>query len=110
MPQVINGQGSHAIVIGGSVVGSVIPAMLADRFARVTILERDWVAKAPGSRAGVPQSRHVHVLLARGASELELLFPGFLEEMVDAGAQMIDVGRDVAWLTPAGWGIPFDSG
>jgi 2-polyprenyl-6-methoxyphenol hydroxylase-like FAD-dependent oxidoreductase len=110
MPRVNERQGTHAIVIGGSMVGSAIAAMLAERFTRVTILERDWVPKSPGSRAGVPHSRHVHALLARGAAELERLFPGFMKEIVDAGAQVIDVGRDVAWLTPAGWGIPFDSG
>ena len=110
MPHVDKRQGSHAIVIGGSMVGCATAAVLADRFTRVTILERDWVPKEPGSRAGVPHSRHVHALLARGAAELERLFPGFVKDMVDAGAQVIDVGRDVAWLTPAGWGIPFDSG
>jgi 2-polyprenyl-6-methoxyphenol hydroxylase-like FAD-dependent oxidoreductase len=110
MARIDKGNGSHAIVIGGSMVGSVIAAVLADHFKRVTILERDWVPKGPGSRAGVPQSRHVHVLLARGAAELDLLFPGFLKEMADRGAQIVDVGRDVAWLTPAGWGVPFNSG
>ena len=110
MPQIDSGNGSHAIVIGGSMVGSAIAAMVADRFDRVTILERDWVPKSPGSRAGVPQSRHVHALLARGAAELDRLFPGFLKEMAEAGAQLIDIGRDVAWLTPAGWGVPFESG
>ncbi len=110
MLHVDSGNGSHAIVIGGSMVGSAIAAMVADRFDRVTILERDWVPKNPGSRAGVPQSRHVHALLARGAAELDRLFPGFLKEMAEAGAQLIDIGRDVAWLTPAGWGVPFESG
>jgi 2-polyprenyl-6-methoxyphenol hydroxylase-like FAD-dependent oxidoreductase len=101
---------AHAIVIGGSIVGTITAAMLAKRFERVTILERDSISARPVPRAGVPQSRHVHALLARGATELERLFPGFLDEMVNAGAQLVDIGRHVAWLTPAGWGVPFDSG
>lgn len=109
MHQIDRSKPAHAIVIGGSIVGSVIAAMLADRFDRVTILERDTLPDSPANRGGVPQARHVHALLARGAAELECLFPGFLRELSDAGAQLIDTARDVAWLTPAGWGVSFDS-
>ncbi len=101
---------THAIVVGGSVVGCVIAAILSERFEQVTILERDQLPSTPSPRAGVPQSRHVHVLLARGAQELERLFPGFLREMVEDGARVLDVGHDVAWLTPGGWGARFASG
>jgi 2-polyprenyl-6-methoxyphenol hydroxylase-like FAD-dependent oxidoreductase len=96
-------------VIGGSIVGSTVGALLARRFDRVTILERDSVPREPAARAGVPQARHVHALLARGAAELEGIFPGLVGEMVDNGAQLVDVGRDMAWLTAAGWGVPFES-
>jgi len=101
---------SHAVVIGGSIVGCAIAAMLASRFERVTILERDQLPHQPVPRGGVPQGRHVHVLLARGAAELDALFPGFLADMTEAGAEFVDVGQDVAWLTPAGWGASFQSG
>ena len=100
----------HAIVIGGSIVGSAVAALLASRFEQVTVLERDAFPTEPQSRAGVPQARHVHALLARGRAELERLFPGIVDELVRDGAQVVDVGRDVAWLTPAGWGVPFESG
>jgi 2-polyprenyl-6-methoxyphenol hydroxylase-like FAD-dependent oxidoreductase len=100
----------HALVIGGSIVGSAVAAMLATRFDRVTVIERDALPETPDVRAGVPQGRHVHALLARGATELERLFPGFVDAMVERGAARLDVGRDVAWLTPAGWGVPFESG
>jgi 2-polyprenyl-6-methoxyphenol hydroxylase-like FAD-dependent oxidoreductase len=100
----------HALVIGGSIVGSAVAAMLATRFEHVTVIERDALPETPDVRAGVPQGRHVHALLARGATELERLFPGFVDAMVEGGAKLLDVGRDVAWLTPAGWGVPFESG
>ena len=101
---------SSAIVVGGSVVGCVVATVLADHFDNVIILERDYVPDAAKPRPGVPHSRHVHALLARGATELEALFPGFLSDMVTRGAQLVDIGRDVAWLTPGGWGARFQSG
>jgi 2-polyprenyl-6-methoxyphenol hydroxylase-like FAD-dependent oxidoreductase len=101
---------AHAIVIGGSIVGSAVAALLASRFEQVTVLERDALPNEPRSRAGVPQARHVHALLARGGAELESLFPGLIDELVCNGAQRVDVGREIAWLTPAGWGAPFQSG
>lgn len=100
---------AHAIVIGGSIVGSTVAALLSRRFDRVTVVERDSLPVRPAARAGVPHSRHVHALLARGAAELEQVFPGFIGNLVDRGAQLVDVGRDVAWLTAAGWGVPFES-
>jgi hypothetical protein len=41
---------------------------------------------------------------------LEQLFPGLGQEMIAAGAHELDVAADVAWLMPAGWGVPFHSG
>lgn len=54
-------------------------------------------------RPGVPQSRHVHALLARGRLELERLFPGFAKLMFEGGAHKIDFGQDFATLRPFGW-------
>src|SRR5688572_7885969 len=85
----------HAIGVGGSIVGSTIGALLARRLERVTVLERDSLAAEPRARGGVPQGRHVHALLARGAAELERTFPGFIGDMVSRGAQLLDAGRDM---------------
>ena len=46
----------------------------------------------PRNRRGVPQGRHVHVLLPRGAQILDELFPGFLDELVADGAPVWDDG------------------
>lgn len=53
-------------------------------------MERDVLPAAAEHRRGVPQSRHLHVLLARGTSILEDLFPGFVSEAVAAGASHAD--------------------
>src|SRR5262249_21929476 len=41
---------------------------------------------------------------------LEELFPGLEQELVAAGAVRLDAADDIAWLTPAGWGVRFRSG
>lgn len=67
--------GGTAVVAGGSMAGLLAARMLADHFTRVVIVERIHLPPHPVHRQGVPQSRHVHVLLARGAQELDRLFP-----------------------------------
>jgi 2-polyprenyl-6-methoxyphenol hydroxylase-like FAD-dependent oxidoreductase len=101
--------GGHALVIGGSMAGLLAGRVLADHFERVTIVERDRYPEGPAPRKGVPQARHLHALLARGRVTLEKLFPGFRDQMVSAGALVLDMAADVAWLTPARWGVRFPS-
>jgi len=92
----------HAVVLGGSFAGLLAARVLADRFARVTVLERDALAGAAGHRKGTPQAHHAHALLARGARLLAERFPGFAEEVVAAGGRVADAGTGVRWLGPAG--------
>ncbi len=58
--------GCHALVIGGGMAGLLAARVLAEYFEQVTIVERDHFPHKPTFRAGVPQSRHLHVLLRRG--------------------------------------------
>ena len=67
------------------------------------LIERDYVPQGPEPRSGVPQSRHIHVLLVRGAQILEELFPGIRDELVHGGAPTVDWPSEVLWLAPAGW-------
>jgi len=102
--------GQHAVVIGGSMAGMLAARVLSDHFARVTLLERDVYAETPGPRRGLPQSRHLHILLMRGQLTVEHFFPGLVAELEKAGMHRVDHGCDIPWLTPAGWGVPFRSG
>ena len=95
--------GEEAVVIGGSMAGLLAARALADHFPRVTIIERDTLPDGPAFRKGVPQSRHLHVLLARGRAVLGQLFPDIDEELLAAGAVPVEWPRDVLWLTPRGW-------
>ncbi len=84
--------GKHAVVMGASMGGLLAARVLADCFEAVTVVERDDLSDDPLNRRGVPQGRHVHALLARGARILEGFFPGLLDELVAAGAPVWDDG------------------
>src|SRR3984893_1805301 len=98
------------IVIGGSMAGLLAARVLVDHFREVVLVERDRLPADAEFRAGVPQSRHLHVLLVRGAQLLEQFFPGIRAELVGAGAEILSWPRDLLWLGPAGWGQRFDLG
>ena len=100
----------QAIVIGGSMAGLIAARALADHFAQVTIIERDRLPDGPEARRGVPQARHVHVLLLRGQHIFGQWFPGLEDELGVAGAVQVDVTGDGLWLNRAGWGLVFTSG
>lgn len=99
----------HAIVIGGSTAGILSARVLADHYERVTIVEHDPFPDGSSPRKGVPQGKHLHVLLMRGRLILEHFFPGITTELVKSGAIALDVTQDLAWLTPAGWAVRFPS-
>lgn len=102
--------GSHALVVGGSMAGLLAARVLSDHFDRVTIVERDRFPSAPEYRAGVPQSRHLHVLLGRGLLLLEQHFPGIDAALLDRGAMVLEWPWDMLWLTSAGWSRRFHTG
>lgn len=79
----------HAVVIGGSIAGLCAARVLADYFDRVTLYERDDLPDSPIDRSAIPQGQHVHLLMARGAEELEGLFPGLLDDMVATGMPVL---------------------
>lgn len=90
--------------------GMLAARVLSEFFDEVLLIERDGFPQAPQDRPGVPQAKHLHALLPRGQFILEDLFPGLKAEMNGAGALSLDVGFDIAWLTPAGWGVRFPLG
>src|SRR5262245_36541474 len=87
--------GRQAIVVGAGLGGLTAARALSDYFERVVILESDRLPADPLDRAGAPQGRHVHALLAGGQHALEELFPGFERALIAAGAVPIRVGLDV---------------
>jgi 2-polyprenyl-6-methoxyphenol hydroxylase-like FAD-dependent oxidoreductase len=79
----------HAVVLGAGMAGLFAARVLTERFDQVTVIDRDPLPAGPGVRRGVPQARHVHGFQARGVQVLEELFPGLVDELVEAGASRV---------------------
>jgi 2-polyprenyl-6-methoxyphenol hydroxylase-like FAD-dependent oxidoreductase len=97
--------GAHskqAVVIGASIAGLCAARVLADFFDRVSVFERDALPDGPANRAAVPQGRHVHLLMARGAQEFDTHFPGLLDDMVAAGVPILENRPDCIHFGAAG--------
>ena len=91
-----------AVVIGASIAGLCAARVLSEHYRQVTIFERDQLPDTPAQRAAVPQGRHVHLLMARGAAEFDGLFPGLLDDMVAAGVPMLENRPDCIHFGAAG--------
>lgn len=93
--------GEHAVVLGASMGGLLAARVLSDAFRHVTVVDRDVLPTESADRRGVPQGRHAHALLSRGAQILDELFPGFLRELVTSGVPVV---RDLSriHLAPGG--------
>src|SRR5262245_12489327 len=92
--------GRQVVVIGAGMAGLTAARAVADYFDRVLVLERDTLPVQPADRAGVPQGRHVHSLLAGGQRALGELFPGFSQDLDEIGAVPLRVGLDVRMERP----------
>ena len=88
---------SHAVVIGASIAGLLAAAALNGACPRVTLFERDTLPAEPGPRRGVPQTRQLHALQARGVQALDELLPGLRDELVAAGGVLADMQGDIHW-------------
>ncbi|MEZ3143700.1 hypothetical protein [Halobaculum sp. MBLA0143] len=72
--------------------GLLAARVLADAYETVVVLERDPLPDERVARRGVPQSTHAHAMMEAGRATLEALFPGYCEEVSEAGAVVIDMG------------------
>ncbi len=103
-------KGRHAIVLGGSIGGCLAAEVLSSEFERVTLIEKGDFEDDLGDRRGVPQEKHVHLLLLRGKQVMEEIFPGLLAELVQAGADIADQGHDVKCFHYGQWKNRFRTG
>src|SRR5215831_10167032 len=91
----------RAVVLGASMAGLLAARVLADFYRRVTIIERDPLPPSGSDRKGVPQGRHAHALLPRGAQILGELFPGILAGLAAAGVPVLHYYRE-PWFSAGG--------
>jgi 2-polyprenyl-6-methoxyphenol hydroxylase-like FAD-dependent oxidoreductase len=95
--------GKQAVVLGGGMAGLLAARVLTEHFEQVSLIERDYYPEDPVFRPGVPQGRHVHILLLRGQQILEELFPGIRRDLVARGAIECDFLNDYPFRLPSGW-------
>lgn len=88
----VSERGEHAVVLGAGMAGLLAARILSEFYDSVTVVERDPLPDHPRERRGVPQGRHLHTFLSRGAQVLAELFPGVLEQMAAAGAVVVNDG------------------
>ena len=89
---------NRAVVIGASIAGLLAAAALAEHADEVVVVDRDTLPVDATPRAGAPQSRHVHGLLARGREAMEELLPGLTDELVGQGARLGDFQQSAGFL------------
>jgi len=98
--------GKQAVVVGAGMGGLAAAGALASHFEQVTVLDRDVLPADGAARSGIPQGRHVHVLLAGGHRAVSELFPDFEADLLEAGAVPVRVDRDVRREFPGGRTFP----
>jgi 2-polyprenyl-6-methoxyphenol hydroxylase-like FAD-dependent oxidoreductase len=81
--------GERGLVLGASMSGLMAARVLSDAYEQVTVVERDLLPRHSDPRKGVPQCRHPHALLSRGAEIVDELFPGLLADLVASGVPVI---------------------
>jgi len=86
----------RAVVLGGSMAGTLAARVLAESFSDVVVIDRDDLIGVQKSRRGTPHSHHAHGLHSRGHTIVEELFPGLSEEVLATGALASDLGR-IRW-------------
>jgi 2-polyprenyl-6-methoxyphenol hydroxylase-like FAD-dependent oxidoreductase len=92
--------GKEAVVVGAGIGGLAAAKVLSGHFDNVTVLDRDTLPDQPEPRSGTPQARHGHGLLGSGQACLAELFPGFTQQLEDAGAVRARAGLDIWWERP----------
>ena len=98
-----------AVILGASVAGLLVARVLAPHFERVVLLERDSLSDKPAYRGGTAQAQHAHILLWRGLTGIEQMFPGYNKKLVDAGGVMLNATGDWYSLFPRGAFPKFES-
>ncbi|MDZ7801805.1 MAG: hypothetical protein U5K81_13590 [Trueperaceae bacterium] len=83
-------------MLGAGLASRTAAAALAPRAGHVTVLDRDALSRVDEARKGVPQGKHIHLLVPAGRAALERLLPGVTDELAAAGAQILNRAGDFA--------------
>lgn len=81
----------RAIVIGASIAGCLMARALSKHYKEVYLLDFDALSGGLETRRTVPQEHHVHLLLNRGVQIIESFYPNFKSDLIELGAEEIDL-------------------
>lgn len=101
---------TSALVLGGGFAGILAAKALAAHFDEVTVVEAHRYPAGPGTRAGVPQAFHSHVLVTAGVRALEALLPGAPAQLLAVGAHRRGLPDGALILTAQGWFRRYETG
>jgi len=85
--------GGRAVVLGGSIAGTLAARVLSEFYREVVVIERDEVLGVDEPRRGAPHTGHAHGLHGRGYLILEELFPDLLKDLQAMGLLVGDLGE-----------------
>jgi len=95
-------QHSSAVVLGAGIAGLLAAQALSKHFSQVTVLDRRTLDENQDFTKGVPQSDHLHVMLQRGQTIIDRMFPGIIEECAKSSDMSNDWGTETYWNNPFG--------
>lgn len=101
----------RALVLGGSLAGLLAARVLSDHYAEVLVVDRDDLdSPLDRPRRGVPQSKHTHGLLVRGAEAMESILPGLTDGVCARGGLRADIMSRSRWTLQDNQLMRVDSG
>ncbi|MFV2178821.1 FAD-dependent oxidoreductase [Actinomadura sp. LOL_016] len=101
--------GKRAVVLGGSMAGTLAARVLSEFYGEVLVVERDAVLGVRTPRRGAPHTVHAHGLHARGHLIVEELYPGLTDELRADGVPTGDIAG-MRWYFNARRIMPADTG
>ncbi|HJQ03716.1 MAG TPA: hypothetical protein VJ851_19130 [Jatrophihabitans sp.] len=85
--------GDRAVVIGGSIVGTLAARVLSEFYREVVVLDRDTVLDVYTVRKGAPHAAHAHAFHSRGYDNVMALFPDLPADLAEHGIPTPDLGH-----------------
>ena len=92
---------SSLIIIGAGASGLLSALVLAKHNEDILLIDRYWPDEN-GVSQGIPQSCHLHVLLAEGQQLLASLLPDVWRQLTVDLLPVVDWGKETWWKTPQG--------
>ncbi|UQX04403.1 FAD-dependent oxidoreductase [Streptomyces sp. RerS4] len=93
----------RAVVIGGSLAGTLAAAALRDVVDEVLVVDGDELPEGAAARRGLPQGDHAHMFWSGGVRAAEELLPGITARWLAAGAHRVPIPTGMVGFSAQGW-------